>query len=112
MIYSWIYLGATLFGIFYYALHPIKISIDTSQAEYWIAYILTSLIWLIPVVGLFLYSFNKRKFIIFWRLYFVFFVYSFVVMLIELYKNGEFPITLSFNAIALVGLFLYSFTKK
>ncbi len=111
-IYSWIYLGATLFGIFYYVVNPIELETELTPIKYFIAYILASLFWLIPAGGLFLYSFNKRKFIILWRLFFVYFVYNFAVMLIEVFKTGAFPLLLPFHAVALVALFLYSFTNK
>ena len=109
-IYSWIYLGAILFAIFYYALKPIRISGDVSHSNYIIAYVLVSISWLIPVIGLFLYSFNKKIITIFWKFFFVYFCYNFITMLIEFYRSGEFPILLPFHAIALVGLFMYSFT--
>ncbi len=59
-IYSWIYLVAVLFGIFYhYYIEPVEVSAGITQAHYNIAYFLVSAIWLIPVIGLFLFSFSK-----------------------------------------------------
>lgn len=110
-VYRWIYLSAILFGIFYNALNPIEIETELTSAKYVIAYIIASLFWLIPAIGLFLYSFNKRRFIIIWKVLFVYFSYSFVVMLIEVFQTGGFPVLLPFHAIALIGLFLYAFTK-
>lgn len=117
-IYSWIYLGVMIFGLVYYMQNSADITIELSRIKYIIAYVIAyviayiiiALLWSIPVVGLFLYSFNKRKFMIFWRLYFIYFIYRIAVMLIEVYKTGKFPSLLPFHAIALVGLFLYSFT--
>lgn len=112
-VYSWIYLGAILFGIFYNIIvKPIKIEIELTPTKYVIAYILASLFWLIPAIGLFLYSLNKRKFIILWKLLCIYFAYDFAVMFIEVLKTGAVPVLLPFHTIALVGLFLYSFTKK
>lgn len=110
--YSWIYLGALVFGIFYNVMKPIKIKTELTPTQYIIAYILASLFWLIPAIGLFLYSFNKRKFIILWKLLFIYFAYDFAVMIIEVLKTGSIPLLLPFHTVALVGLFLYSFTRK
>lgn len=111
-IYSWIYLGAILFAVVYYALNPFEKAEGTSQTSYNIAYFIVSLHWFIPVVGLFLYSFKKRKIIVFWRLYFIYMAYNGITQLIEIFQTGQVPVLLPFHTIALVGLFLYSFTKK
>jgi len=113
-IYSWIYLCTILLAIGYYALNPFEY-VDpevTKQTSYIIAYSMISLLWLIPVVGLFLYAFRKRKIIVFWRLYFVYMTYNIITQLLEIFKTKEVPPLLPFHIIALVGLFLYSFTKN
>jgi len=110
-IYSWIYLVMLLYVILLEWLHPIKIETELTPIQYSIVYVLASLFWLIPALGLFLYSYNKRKLMIFWKLYFVYFAYGVIVMFIEAYKAGAMPLLLPFNAITLVGLFLYSFTR-
>jgi len=112
-VYRWIYLGAVLFGIYHYAvINPVETTIELSQTKYIIAYILASLFWLIPAIGLFLYSLNRRTIIIFWKLYCVYFIYNVISMTAGFFKTGKFPVLLPFHAIALVGLFLYSFTKN
>jgi len=112
-VYSWIYLGAVLFGIFYhYFIEPVKVTIEVSKIQYTIAYILVSMLSLIPVAGLFLYSFNKRKVMFFWKLYSLYFVYALINMFVEGYRIGMLAFLLPFHTVALTGLLLYSFTKK
>lgn len=111
-IYSWIYLIVILYGIFSYALTPITMKTELTKIQFVIAYSIASLFWLIPVVGIFLYSFDKQKFMLFWKIYFIFFGYNIVLMFVDFFKAGKLQFLLPFHVIALVGLFLYSFTKK
>ena len=111
-IFRWLYLAVMIYVIIRNILNPIEIKTEVSQTTYYVAYALLSLSWLIPVIGIFLYSYGKRKFMIFWKLYFMYFMYNFIIMFIEFCQTLEVRLLLPFNAITLVGLFLYSFTKK
>ena len=110
-IFGCIYLVTIVLAVRYYALNPFEKADGTSQLSYNIAHMIVSFLWFIPVIGLFLYSFNKRKFMLFWRLYFIYMFYNAITQVIEIFQTGKIPALLPFHAIALFGLFLYAFTR-
>jgi len=110
--YSWVYLIVVIYGIYYYAVNPVEIPAEINRISYIIAYVLISLFSLVPVLGLFLYAFNRRKKILFWRVYCIYFAYSTFSMLVDFFKTQVFSSLFPFHAIALTGLLLYSFQKN
>lgn len=111
-IYKWIYLGVVIYGIFYYIINPIGIASGTSRLSYVIAYIMVSLMSFFPVYALFLHSAKKRRFILFWRVYFFYFAYNIFDMLIKIFQSNKISTLLPFHIIALIGIYQYCFMQE
>ena len=108
-IYSWIYFIFAMCAIITNFLNPIEINTKLTPTQHIIVYSLASLLWLIPVLGVFMYAYNIRKIIFFWRIYTVYFAYAVIITGTKIFTDGDFFGITVFHTIALLGLFLYAF---
>lgn len=117
-VYSWLYLIMMISAVLYYisigSVSDVVIDFFDNPLGHFLCYIS----WFIPVLGVFLYAYEK-KFLhhFFWKLYFIYFIWGVLnigIEVIENIKNGliGIPLYFPFELIAVYALFKYAFIKK
>ncbi len=109
-IYGWIYLILNVFLVFYYVFIDDISQLVIPFFDNPFGHLLCYFSWFIPAGGILFYAYNKRFLpFLFWKLYFLYFIWGIFHMLLEITDTLAIPFALPFHLIVIAPLFNYAF---